>query len=849
MVHLLVVFLSAANITNSAKNDFVIDFADQAVITWVGSFTEGASNTGTVTGSRVGTLSGDTFIAAITNGTAFTLTTHYTIANVPAGLTAVVTKTSPTVATITLTGSATTHANINDVTNLTITFADGVFTNTAVATNVTGSTNATGGIDFNDQPTILYAGNFTENGLNDGSVTGSRTATLTGDTYALTLTEGVHYTLTNKPAGLTAVMTRTSATVATLTFTGNAAAHANVNDVANLTITWLDGAFTTTNPASSVSGYTENTGTIDFTNPGAGTITYSASTFTESATNNSTISNILTLTLAGDTYVGVLTLGGNVTVTNVPAGLTAVVTRVSGSVATVALTGTATSSLNTNDIANLTVTFTDAAFTSLTASQITNSTKSDISVDFTEAALAYGTATFIEVTANDGTTATTSAVTLTGDTFTIQTNGAQFTQGVHYTVANLPAGMTLVITANDATTATVSITGNATVHNSAADIANLTITWLDAAFTNVDANTVTNYTKNNFTVDFTDQASILYAGNFTETGANGGALGGSRTATLTGDTYAPTLTEGVHYTLTNAPAGLTAVMTRTSATVATLTFTSSATTHTNAQDIANLTITWLDGAFTNTTLATNVTNYTNATGTIDFIDVSLAYSASTFTEAIALNGSIGNTVTVTLTGDTFTAGPFTDGVEYTTANTPVGLTAVVTRTSATTATISFTGTAGVHTNAQDIANFTVVFNDAAFTGAPAANITNSTKNNFVVDFGDATIAYTGAGFTESAANDGSVTGSIVATLTGDTWNAGLSATDLTLSNAPSRTYCSAHSYISNRCNTYLYRHSDNTYQCSRCSRYYFHFCQLSILYRHSSCYFRCDRSSKFCTRY
>jgi hypothetical protein len=75
---------------------------------------------------------------------------------------------------------------------------------------------------------------------------------------------------------------------------------------------------------------------------------------------------------------------------------------------------------------------------------------------------------------------------------------------------------------------------------------------------------------------------------------------------------------------------------------------------------------WLDGAFVNTTTAANVTNYTNATGAADFIDVTLTYPSSTFTEGASLNGSIGNTITVTLAGDTFTAGPFTDGVEYTT---------------------------------------------------------------------------------------------------------------------------------------------------------------------------------------
>ena len=56
-------------------------------------------------------------------------------------------------------------------------------------------------------------------------------------------------------------------TTATLTFTGTATAHADANDVSNLTITFLDGAFTNTSTASNVTGYTNTTGTIDFDDP------------------------------------------------------------------------------------------------------------------------------------------------------------------------------------------------------------------------------------------------------------------------------------------------------------------------------------------------------------------------------------------------------------------------------------------------------------------------------------------------------------------------------------------------------------------------------------------------------
>ncbi|MFZ4622499.1 MAG: hypothetical protein ACOYNS_18185, partial [Bacteroidota bacterium] len=78
-------------------------------------------------------------------------------------------------------------------------------------------------------------------------------------------------------------------------------------------------------------------------------IAYSGSTFSESASNNGSISNTLTITCnnsngvtftgtAGENFVS----GGKVTVTNVPNGLTAVITKVDNVTLTAALTGTAT---------------------------------------------------------------------------------------------------------------------------------------------------------------------------------------------------------------------------------------------------------------------------------------------------------------------------------------------------------------------------------------------------------------------------------------------------------------------------------------------------------------------------
>ena len=51
-------------------------------------------------------------------------------------------------------------------------------------TFVNGSTDATGIIDFTNQPRISYSVNFIENAVsNNGTLDGYRVATLTGDTF------------------------------------------------------------------------------------------------------------------------------------------------------------------------------------------------------------------------------------------------------------------------------------------------------------------------------------------------------------------------------------------------------------------------------------------------------------------------------------------------------------------------------------------------------------------------------------------------------------------------------------------------------------------------------------------
>lgn len=114
----------------------------------------------------------------------------------------------------------------------------------------------------------------------------------------------------------------------------------------------------------------------------------------------------------------------------------------------------------------------------------------------------------------------------------------------------------------------------------------------------------------------------------------------------------------------------------------------------------------------------------------------VVYSATTFTEAAANDGSISTSVTITLVGDTFTGNNNEALAGVTVSNVPAGLTAVVTKKTATTAEISFTGTASAHAHANDIANLEVVLADGAFTGGSASTVTGATKSDLVVDFKD-----------------------------------------------------------------------------------------------------------------
>ncbi|WP_426077591.1 DUF4347 domain-containing protein, partial [Janthinobacterium sp. PSPC3-1] len=150
----------------------------------------------------------------------------------------------------------------------------------------------------------------------------------------------------------------------------------------------------------------------------------------------------------------------------------------------------------------------------------------------------------------------------------------------------------------------------------------------------------------------------------------------------------------------------------------------------------------------------------------------IKYSTTNFTEAAANDGSFTMTSTITLANGSFSGsdGAALSGVTF--SNTPAGLTAEITRTSATTATLKFTGNASAHSNANDISNFGVGFGNGAFSGVAASAVTGAARADIVVDFADpaANNAPTASGTAITTAEDTGKSGSLPAAtdLDGDT---------------------------------------------------------------------------------
>ncbi len=202
-------------------------------------------------------------------------------------------------------------------------------------------------------------------------------------------------------------------------------------------------------------------------------------------------------------------------------------------------------------------------------------------------------------------------------------------------------------------------------------------------------------------------------------------------------------------TATNLPAGLDYSVTRDGDTQLTVTISGNATNHANANDVSNLTFTIAQAKVTGAT-----GNLTTAPISIDFSDpeapaASIASTNPTsLTEAAANDGSLASgAVVITIANGTL-ADPLVKA-DVTATNLPAGLDYSVTRDGDTQLTVTISGNATNHANANDVSNLTFTIAQAKVTGATG----NLTTAPISIDFNDPAAV---TGYTVTFISNGSV---------------------------------------------------------------------------------------------
>jgi len=429
---------------------------------------------------------------------------------------------------------------------------------------------------------------FVENTSNDGSINNTIDLILINETFVPsgTLTANTHYTVANLPSGLTLSIEASSTTVATITLTGNATNHANTNDISNLTISFLNAAFTG-GDASTVSDASKNTSInfydilsdiiiteINYNNPGVDLLEY-----VEIYNNGAVTLNLEDCYFSGFTYVfgdidieadeHIIVAVNSEEITNVYSvdshqwtsgsllngGESIVLYNSFGSeidrvdYTNDASWGNADGSghslvlcdynSDNNDAANWTIS-TNYIGEDGGGNKIWGSPTSIDNICTTNPSIAWGSSTFSESDDNDGTINNDDSpieLTLTDDEFA---KTEDLVLNTDYTVANVPDGLAVVINVSSTTEATIALEGTATQHADADDISNMEITFSDDAFVSGFASNVTNNSNTAMSVDFDDNSTKELTWNqsaFNEAAANDGSIDNTISVTLSNETF------------------------------------------------------------------------------------------------------------------------------------------------------------------------------------------------------------------------------------------------------------------------------------------------------------------------
>ncbi|MGY5352231.1 MBG domain-containing protein [Wenyingzhuangia sp. IMCC45533] len=741
----------------------------------------------------------------------------------------VMTASSESRATLTLTGNATNHANTNDVADIIFDFKDSAFNNSNASTvtnAVTASSNL--GIDFKN-PTLVNlsvsANTATEATPTAITVTATADNAVVGDQTIEVNVSGTTITNSDYTLSNATITILNGQTIGSTTFTIQDDTEVEGFETATLTLS---------NPSTGIALGSAISKDIIITDNDA-EITYNGTGFTENLANDGSVTGNITATLKGDTFKTPLSLGTDVTLTNIPTGLNPNI-----SVQGPASTWAAQTAAENNQWRS--VTYGNGLFVAVSINGTNQVMTSPDGITWTPRTAAennewgsvtYGNGLFVVVSSTGTNRVMTSPDGITWTARTAAENNAwsSVTYGNGFFVAVSFNGINRVMTSPDGITWTpqtaagingwqsvtygsglfVAISGSDTnqvmtspdgitwtPRMAAENNAWSSITYGNGLFVAVSFSGTNQVMTSPDGITWTAQTAAENNSWFSVTYGNGLFVATS----LNGTNRVMTSTDGITWTAQTAAEnnqwisatygdnkfvavsfdGANRVMTASSESRAKLTLTGNAANHANINDVTDIIFDFKDSAFNNSNAST-VTNAVTASSNlgIDFKNptlVNLSVSANTATEAtptaITVTATADNTVVGDQTIEVNVSGTAITNSDYTLSNTTITI-----------------------LNGQTIGSTTfTIHDDTEVEGFETATLTlsnpstgialgSATSKDIIITDNDAEITYNGTGFTENLANDGSVTGNITATLKGDTFKTPLSlGTDVTLTNIP-----------------------------------------------------------------
>lgn len=720
---------------------------------------ESNSNNGSFAYGSLGfRLTSETFTNA---GGLLSSPTHFNISNLPAGLIpSLDITTDGKSARLVLSGNASGNQDASDVSDLIFTFKDAAFTG-GDASTVTNSIASNSGIslDFRDgSASITYepelVNSFEESFDDDGSILGVFTLSIVDDSFTNaggTLTHGADFTVSGLSAGLTPVLNvAEDGWSAELSLSGNATSNDITDNVADLVFTFNNSAFGNGN-ASAVANASSASSGYGIVFKELQSVMYSAEGYDIS---DLTFINSFSTTSETDTPVGLAfnTDGTKLFVTTYNQDVIIQYSLSSPYNVTTGVTLDGTFDVSSEEGSPYDITFNNDGSKVYIAGPISDKVHQyslSTPFDITSTVTLEGNFSITNVVSvafsSDGTRMFTTSTSTGINQYTLSTpyditgtvtlvGNSGFGAGFRSPFFS-PDGKVLIVLASssdafakydleNAFDVTKGVTVDNTFSVSAQETAPQGMT--------ISADGTRFFVSGTIGDDINQYE--LTTPVFTEAAANDGSVVGSRSFKLIGDLFTNadgTLTVGDDYTISGIPSGLTSsIAVSADGRTATLSLSGAATAHQDTDDVtANIALSFLDGTFISGAASSVLNTDADLSIDLDFDNNgSITYTPTVFYETFENEGEVEGAMLIQIVNETFSnaGSTLTEGEDYSIANIPAGLIPeIVVAANGLSATLTFSGLADNHQEANDLADLIFTFENSAFTTSDATYVFNA----------------------------------------------------------------------------------------------------------------------------